>query len=238
MTLQLKLNDLHMNILALDTTTHCCTVALCINDQHFALTQLTQRGHSALILGMMEQLLKQANAEITQIEAIAFGCGPGSFTGVRIGVGVAQGIAFARNLPVVAVSSLAAVAQQAYQQFGYQRLAVATDARMNEIYAGSFIIENGIAQPQHSEKVCPADAFKPLDSAPWAGVGSGWSVYAETLSNNFKDQLDAVETSVLPEASAVLTLAQVALSKGLAVPAAQALPVYLRNNVALKKGQQ
>jgi len=226
-----------MNILALDTTTECCSAALLVNGQQFVLTEMTQRGHSALILGMLDRLFKQANITIEQMDAVAFGRGPGSFTGVRIGVGVAQGIAFARELPVIPVSSLAAVAQQAYQQCGFERLAVATDARMGEVYAGSFVIQNGIATAVDAEQVCLPENFYAADADLWWGVGTGWSVYRDSLTSNFKDKLQAIEAQIMPEAGAILTLAEQAAAQGQLVAADQALPVYLRNNVAKKKGE-
>lgn len=226
-----------MNILALDTTSECCSAALLVNGQQFVATEMTQRGHSALILGMLDNLFKQAGISIEQMDAVAFGRGPGSFTGVRIGVGVAQGIAFAQELPVIPVSSLAAVAQQAYQKFGFVRLAVASDARMGEVYAGSFVIQNGIAMPLDAETVCLPANYLAADSHLWWGVGSGWSVYGDSLAVNFKDKLEGIEPQVMPEAGAILTLAGFAASQGNLLPADQGLPVYLRNNVAKKKGQ-
>lgn len=226
-----------MNILALDTTTECCSAALLVNGQQFVMTEMTQRGHSALILGMLDRLFKQANSTIEQIDTVAFGRGPGSFTGVRIGVGVAQGIAFARELPVIPVSSLATVAQQAYRQFGFERLAVVTDARMGEVYAGSFVIQNGIAMAADTEQVCLPENFHAADSDEWWGVGTGWSVYLDSLAANFKEKLKAIQPQVMPEAGAILTLASQAASQGQLVAAEQALPVYLRNNVAKKKGE-
>lgn len=226
-----------MNILALDTTTECCSAALLVNGQQFVLTEMTQRGHSAMILGMLDKLFKQANSTIEQMDAVAFGRGPGSFTGVRIGVGVAQGIAFARELPVIPVSSLAAVAQQAYQQFGFERLAVATDARMGEVYAGSFLIQNGIAVAVDTEQVCLPENFHAADEDEWWAVGTGWSVYPDSLAANFKEKLKAIQPQVMPEAGAMLTLAEHAARQGQLVAAEQALPVYLRNNVAKKKGE-
>ena len=227
-----------MNLLALDTCTENCSAALLIDNKLFAVSEITQRGHSERILGMLDQLFKQAGCQISDIEALVFGRGPGSFTGVRVGVAVAQGIAFAQDLPVVPVSTLAAIAQAAWQQHGVTRISVAIDARMGEVYHADFVIEQGLAVAISAEQVTAPEAVKPLDDGDWFGAGTGWAEYQQKLTANFAGQLSGVDATILPGAEAMLPLAQALLDQGEQLPAHQALPVYLRNNVTKKKGEQ
>lgn len=227
-----------MNILALDTCTEMCSAALVFNGQVYEKSELTQRGHSEKILGMMQSVLDEAACSLQQIDAIAFGRGPGSFTGVRIGVGVAQGVAFARELPVAAVSTLAAVAQYAMDKHDVERVAVAMDARMGEIYAAHFIRDNDIAMVVDNEQVCKPEYFKPMDDDKWFAAGSGWREFESELMANFGQLLEDVDVNCLPQASCILKLALTMAEKQQLVPAEQALPVYLRDNVAKKKGEQ
>jgi tRNA threonylcarbamoyladenosine biosynthesis protein TsaB len=227
-----------MNILALDTCTESCSAALLYQGELFDRVEITQRGHSELILGMMDELFEQAGANIAEVEVLAFGRGPGSFTGVRVGVGVAQGIAFARDIPVIPISSLAATAQAAVDLFDVDSIAVAMDARMGEIYCASYHVVNGLVHLLDDEKVCPPEAFKPVSEQSWLGIGTGWAEYQSTLKENFVDHLKEVSTQHFPQASNIIKLAQVEIEAGRLLPAEQALPVYLRNNVAKKKGEQ
>lgn len=227
-----------MNILALDTCTESCSAALLFQGEVFECVEITQRGHSNLILGMMDTLFTQAGTTISAVEALAFGRGPGSFTGVRVGVGVAQGIAFARNIPVIPISSLAAVAQGAADKLDVDDLAVAVDARMGEIYCATYQRENGIVTLTDHERVCPPEQFLPFSSLAWAGVGTGWGEYKAILRENFKDNLSLVSVNHYPQAASIIKLAQVEAEAGRLLPAEQAMPVYLRNNVAKKKGEQ
>lgn len=227
-----------MNLLALDTCTENCSAALLIDGRVFAVSEITQRGHSESILGMLDQLFQQAGCHLTDIEALVFGRGPGSFTGVRVGVAVAQGIAFAQDLPVLPVSTLAAVAQAAYVKHGVSEISVALDARMGEVYHADFVIKDGLATAVSDEQVCPPEKLRPFDQQNWFGAGSGWAAYQQTLSDNFADQLQGMDSDIYPSAEAMLPLAKQMFADHKALPAYQALPVYLRNNVAKKKGQQ
>ena len=224
-----------MNILALDTSTESCSVALLFEGQLFEQSIMTQREHSQRILGLMNALFNDAGTEIAAIDAVAFGRGPGSFTGVRVAVSVAQGIAFARDLPVIPVSTLAAVAQAAIESTDCQQIAAAMDARMGEIYTGSFVNQHGLAVPCSEEQVSAPAVFRPERPGAWTGVGSGWTVYQNELQQNFADQLTGILPDLLPQATMIAKLADVEAQQGRLFPAAQALPVYLRNNVAQKK---
>ena len=231
-----------MNILALDTCTEFCSAALLYQGEVFESFEMTQRGHSELILGMLDNVLAQAGVGISVIDALAFGRGPGSFTGVRIGVGVAQGIAFARDIPVIPVSSLAAVAQGAADELDIDYLAVAMDARMGEIYCASYQREKGLVKRVDDERVCPPQDFSPALlpdlSVIWNGIGTGWRQYEAILRQSFINQLDRVSVEHYPRAASIVKLAQFAAEAGRLLPAEKAIPVYLRNNIAKKKGEQ
>ncbi|PCJ31038.1 MAG: tRNA (adenosine(37)-N6)-threonylcarbamoyltransferase complex dimerization subunit type 1 TsaB [Gammaproteobacteria bacterium] len=227
-----------MNILALDTCTEYCSTALIFQGQVYKKSEITSRGHSDLILGMMDDVFKQAGASISDVDALAFGRGPGSFTGVRVGVGVTQGIAFAREIPVIPISSLAAVAQHAADELNVEYIAVAMDARMGEVYAAHFQCIEGIVRLLDDEQVCPPEKFKPVSKQSWVGVGTGWNVYNDILSQNFTDNLSSVHADYFPHSTSILKLATIEAEAGRLLPAEQAMPVYLRNNVAKKKAQQ
>jgi len=227
-----------MNLLALDTCTENCSAALLIEGQVFAVSEMTQRGHSERILGMLDTLFEQAGSELSAMDALVFGRGPGSFTGVRVGVAVAQGIAFAQDLPVVPVSTLATVAQAAYAKHGVTNICVAMDARMGEVYQADFVIENGLAVALSEEQVTAPAKVKPLDDRHCFGAGTGWAEYQQILTDNFAEQSLGMDNEIYPSAEAMLPLAGALLAKGKQMLAHQALPIYLRNNVAKKKGEQ
>lgn len=226
-----------MNILALDTCTEMCSAAVMINGKVFERSELTQRGHSEKILGMLDAVMAEAKCTLADIDVVAFGRGPGSFTGVRIGVGVAQGIAFARQLPVIPVSTMAAVAQLAIDNHAATRIAVAMDARMGEVYAAHFVAENGLAEKLDEEQVCAPDKFRPVDNTQWFAAGTGWDEYGVVLTQNFAQKISDKQV-LLPTAAAIAKLAFAAAQKGQTISAEQAVPVYLRDNVAKKKGEQ
>ena len=227
-----------MNILALDTCTESCSAALLYQGQIFERVEMTQRGHSDLILGMMEALFKDAGISIDVIDAVAVGRGPGSFTGVRVGVGVAQGIAFARNIPVIPVSTLAAIAQGIFDQGDDDYVAVAIDARMGEIYGANYQRQQGVAVLLDQEQVYPPEQFLPFADQQWIGAGTGWREYNDLLTEQFEGKLVQVIAERYPQASSIIKLAQIEVEAGRLLPAEQAIPVYLRNNVAKKKGEQ
>ncbi len=225
-----------MNILAIETSTQACSAALLCNGEILQRYQVAPRGHGDLILPMIDELMSEAGLNPTQLSAVAFGRGPGAFTGVRIATSVAQGIAFGADLPVVPVSSLAALAQAGFRHKGYQAMLCAVDARMGEIYWGAYQIEQGVVSLLSGEHVClPELAPEPLEStAQWHGMGNGWDVYAEALMGRFSMQPDSDDVSRLASAEEVAVLAQHAVEHGQTVSAEQAMPVYLRDNVAKK----
>lgn len=224
-----------MKLLAIETATEACSAALYI-DGHIELRYaIKPRGHSELILSMMDELLAEAELKPNRLDAMAFGRGPGSFTGVRIATGIVQGAAFGADLPVVPVSTLAALAQRAYRQKGEPALLPAYDARMGELYWAAYRVgEDDLVHPVLEEEVTTADKVRlPLDG-DWYGVGSGWSVAGELLAGRLGDDLLGYQAEMYCSAHDVAQLAVAAFEQGLAVAPEQALPVYLRNKVAKK----
>jgi tRNA threonylcarbamoyladenosine biosynthesis protein TsaB len=220
-----------MKILALDTATEACSAALLIDDEVIERHELAPRRHAALILPMIEAVLAEAGIGTGELDAVAFGRGPGAFTGVRIATGVVQGIAFAADLPVAPVSTLAAIAREVMTDHGAKQVVAAIDARMNEVYVGAYrAAEDGGVVLIGDEQVCAPDAPDLDAQSDWIGAGSGWVAHAETLSRRL-----GVATwwgEIYPRAGEIAALGALAYQKGEVVVAEQALPVYLRDNVA------
>jgi len=221
-----------MNLLAIETATETCSVALSVNGEVLERFQHAPRQHAELLLPWVGQLLAEAELGYPSIDAIAFSCGPGSFTSLRIGIGVVQGLAWASDRPVIPVSSLAATAQTAVPD-GVGVALVALDARMNEVFTGLFKDnENGIMIPLGAESVCPPEDVRvPLSCKPY-GIGNGFDRF-HALSA-LSAQLRGLRGDVWPKASSVLQLAQEWLKTNEPLPAEQAQPVYLRDDVAKK----
>ncbi len=221
-----------MNLLAFETSTESCSVALLYGDTLIFRSEIAPRRHAELALPMAEFLLAEAGIGKAQLDAIAMGRGPGSFTGVRLAVSLAQGLAFALDVPVVPVSSLAALAMQAPAD-GPITLAV-TDARMGEVYAGCFSRDDeGLVNPLDEERVsAPEEVSLPGVGRNWQVVGSGWAVYADALRAAVGSDPRWSAGDRYPQATDIARLAVRDLKAGAGVPAEQALPVYLRNKVA------
>ena len=219
-------------LLALDTATEACSVALLHEGTLYSHYEVIPRLHAQRVLPMIEQLLAEAGVALSAVEAIAFGRGPGAFTGVRIAVGVVQGLAFALQCPVLPISNLAALAQRAHREQGATQVAAAIDARMDEVYWGCYRLEEGEMRLCGSEAVLPPEqAALPRDAqGEWFGAGTGWT-YAERLSVAPM----ALDAGLLPHAEDLLRLAEFAWRRGEAVEAEAAQPVYLRDKVATPK---
>lgn len=220
-------------LLAVETATAACSAALYVNGEIRERHAHAPRRHAALILPMIDALLAEAQLQAVRLDAVAFGRGPGSFTGVRIAASVVQGLAFAAGLPVIAVSTLAALAQGAMHETGTERVLAALDARMSEVYWGMYQqASNGLAQLQGEECVSrPARVPVPA-SGQWTGAGSGWAVYADSLRQSCAKRVNQVLPDLEPRARDVVCLAVAELDKGHTLQPQAALPVYLRDNVA------
>jgi len=217
-----------MNLLAIDTATEACSAALCLDGDIISRYRYAPRQHAELILPMVDGLLSEAGIKLQQLDCLAFGRGPGAFTGVRIATGVIQGLAFATDLPVVPVSTLATLAQGVIDKSDYMLSAI--DARMGEIYWGLFQVRNKIVAGISDESVDkPGQVSVPADKS-WFGVGSGWKTYKEILVKTTNPS--GTDDDAYPDARNIIPLAIHDFSHGRAVPAEKALPVYLRNHVA------
>ena len=223
-----------LNLLAFDTSTEYCSVAL-LHDEELTHreTHAVQR-HSELILPMIEDLLAAAGLALGRLDGIAFGAGPGSFTGLRIACGVAQGLALGAGLPVIPVGTLAALAQEA----GAPRVIACLDARMGEIYHAAYRRDAGHWSEIVPPSVGPAQSAPVLEGDGWFGCGSGFAVYAEALAKRYGGQLDGVAPTLHPHARSIARLAVPMLAAGGGLPAEQAAPIYVRDKVALKMHEQ
>jgi tRNA threonylcarbamoyladenosine biosynthesis protein TsaB len=225
-----------VNLLAIETATEACSVALHCGGDVLARFELVPRRHADLVLSMCSELLGEAGIQSNQLDAVAFGRGPGSFTGLRIAAGTVQGIAFGLDLPVLPVSTLAAMAQGAITERGVTHVLCALDARMDEVYWGAYQRgEDGLARAIAEELVCsPERVTAPAGVASY-GVGSGWAPYGMILREQIgAGNLIGVEEDRYPDARYVLPLAVDGFRRGAAVPPEQAQPVYLRDEVAKK----
>jgi tRNA threonylcarbamoyladenosine biosynthesis protein TsaB len=221
-----------MNLLAIETATETCSVALAVGAEVRERYQHAPRQHAELLLPWVQQLMAEAGLGFSSLDAIAFSRGPGSFTSLRIGIGVVQGLAWASDRPVIPVSSLAATAQAAAHE-GISSALVALDARMNEVFTGAFTLnERGIMTALSDELVCRPEDVLPPARAGMFGVGVGFARYPEL--ERLSRQLDGVRPCLWPRAATVITLAQDWLRGNEALPAEQAQPVYLRDDVAKK----
>lgn len=220
-----------MKLLAIDTSTEACSAALKVNDDILSRFELAPRRHTELILPMIDELMTEAGLAPQQLDGLAYGRGPGAFTGVRIAAGIVQGIAFAADLPVVSVSSLAAIAQAIYRQQNSSRVIAAIDARMNEIYWCYYQAHHGVMQACIEEGLYSAESVPIPEHNTWVGAGSGWFAYAEMLTQRVSDRLDATIGNVYPDALDILTLGEQAFLRGETISADQVAPIYLRDKV-------
>lgn len=232
-------------ILAIDTSTPACSVAIKSGDEVLSHYQLASREHTKLLLPMVDGLLSEAGLTLSQVDVIAFTAGPGSFTGIRIGFGVVQGLAFGAGLPVLPVSSLETLGQTAVRKLALAEVGSVNgarinivpmlDARMDEIYWAQFQLVNGRCLERIGDDglSAPEDISVVAEGFPTVVVGDGWR-YADRISL----QATTVETSLLPDAQDVLTLASPLFKAGKALPVEQVSPVYLRDKITWKKRQR
>lgn len=228
-----------MKLLAVETSTDACSAALFIDGEIREKFAVCPREHTRLILPMIDELMSSAQLMPQQLDAVALSRGPGSFTGVRIAAAVVQGIAFGADLPVVPVSTLAAISQDFFnRQPNVEFAFTAMDARMDEIFWGVYRrSRQGLAILIGEEAVTPASDVNFPDHAGF-GVGSGWAVYADVLDSRLGERVLGVESAVWPRAAAIAQLGADGFSAGLAVEVEQAMPVYLRDKVAKKQSER
>jgi len=223
-----------VKILALDTATEACSVSLGIGARSIDRYVELERGHAEQLLPMVDSVLAEGGIALAQLDAIAFGRGPGGFTGVRLAASVAQGLAFGAGVGVVPVSDLAAVAQRIAQRDPAMRhILVVNDARMREVYWGWFT-NDGVLMAAGAEHVSPSNEvhIEGAGEGPWAAAGRGLRAWPD-LSERCRAAGATVCDDLLPRASEVLVLARAAVAAGQILDPALALPVYVRDQVAV-----
>lgn len=223
-----------LKLLALDTSTEYCSAALWLRgDTYFDGCHAGQR-HSQLILPMIDALLQRSHVKLDEVDALAYGEGPGSFTGLRIACGVVQGLAMAIDRPVVGIGTLLAIAQASNASHAVCCL----DARMHEVYAAAYR-----RNAEGWETIFPPGLYSPdemprLPPAQWIGCGSGFAAYPEQLRNGYADRVVRVEPELVPHAREIAVLGAIVFAREGGKPAEEALPLYLRNKVALTMDEQ
>lgn len=225
-------------MLAIDTSTEACSVALAVDGRILERFEPMQREHTARVLPLVHELLAEAGRSLAQVDGIACGIGPGSFAGLRIGVGVVKGLALARDLPVVGVSSLAMLAARAARLHGDAHVAAVIDARMNEVYFGAYRCDGARVEALLPDQVGAATAVPVLAGGPWAGVGTGWARYDSDLRRAIGVPLARLEPDALPHAEEALRLALPEFAAGRTIGADALAPAYLRDRVALTLAEQ
>ena len=223
-------------ILAIDTSTDACSVALLHKQQQFFQHEVMPRAHNKIIMRMINQLFTAANIQCSDLDAIAFGQGPGSFTGLRMSAGIAQGMAFGANIPVIPVSTLQLLAQTAYHKYGFMHVAVAMDARADEIYFNTFSLNQ--ASCMHSstnDKILSPQAVTLDPTVAWHSVGGGWQIYNDHFSAKTNVSLQHGTPILYPEALSLLTLAEQKQLNKEVLPADKAYPDYIRGDDRWKK---
>lgn len=229
-----------MNILSVDTATEACSAALLVDGEVLERFRIAPRQHTRLILPMIASLLDEAGMRLQDLDALALGRGPGSFTGLRIAAGIVQGLALGANLPVVTVSSLAAMAQGYIEFSDISTVCAALDARMGEVYWGIYQkSSSGLVHPVGQEAVVTAEKVS-VPLAPdvrCAGIGSGWHRYREVLTDCLRGRIRQVDADRYPSAASVAILGCNGYLNGEGCAPEDAIPVYLRDKVARKKGE-
>jgi tRNA threonylcarbamoyladenosine biosynthesis protein TsaB len=223
-----------MKLLAIETATEACSVALKIDDSVFVEEVLEPRQHAKLIVPFIDKVLKAGKVSVNDLDAIAVSIGPGSFVGLRIGLSVAQGLAAPFDIPVVPVSTLQVIAQSAYAKYSEKKIIVAMDAFMGEIYLGDYAVSNdGLMQANCDDKIVSPEKLT-IKSESVFSVGSAWKKYQKELEAEAA-KLTKIEINVFPSAEDLLLLAEKSCTEGGLSKAENVLPVYLRDESAWKK---
>jgi len=225
-----------MKLLAFDTSTQWLSVACVAGDDCVSRAERAGQAHSERLLPLIDEVLAEAKVALGELDAIAFGAGPGSFTGVRIACGVAQGLGLGADLPLVPVSTLEALAETAFRLHGAQRVLSCLDARMREVYVAGYRRE---AQRWVSEREAavlhPADVAGPVPASAWFGAGDGYTAYPDLA---IRLGLAGCDPAIVPDARWIAELARPRIVAGEAVSAAEALPLYVRHRVALTTAER
>lgn len=227
-----------INILSFDTSTEACSAAIQFQSKRAQRFEIAPRQHAELLLSMIETLFIEMQCELNDLDAIAFGQGPGSFMGVRIAAAIAQALAFAAKKPVIATSTLQALAQQAYLSYRYERVIAAWDARMGEVYWAAYqlnsnecmqtVVADALSSPQELQLFLESKEFK---EHPYQLVGNAFNVYQSEFTMTHENH-PTINSEIYPTAEALLSLAEQAFRQQKTITAIEAQPLYLRNEVA------
>ena len=223
-----------MKILALDAATEACSAALLQGEALSERFEVIGRGHAGRLLPMAHELMHEAAIEMTQLDAVAFGRGPGGFTGLRIAAGLAQGLAAGAGKPVLPVSNLAAVAATAARAHGSARVLVCMDARMGQVYWAAFDCSGALPRALTPEQLADPGTVEPPDGRTFYGAGHGFDAYP-ALGTRLGNRLAGIDGKALPRAGEIARIGAIDLAAGAAVPAARGLPVYLRDDVVHRR---
>jgi len=223
-----------MKLLALDTATEACSAALSVDGAVSEIYEVIGRGHADRLLPMADELLQRSGITIKALDAIAFGCGPGGFTGLRIAAGVAQGLAAGIGRPVVPVSDLAALAAGGARHAATERVLACLDARMGQVYWAAFDCSGGRPVAVSEERLADPADVQPPAGAPWFAAGHGFGAHP-AMVERLRGRLSGVAAGLLPRAADVARIAAYEFRAGQGLDAARALPVYLRNEVVHRR---
>ena len=223
-----------VNLIALETSTEYCSLAVSRGAEVFERSFQAQQQNSELALPALRELLQQARLGMQDIEGVAYGAGPGSFTGLRIACGIAQGLALARNLPLAGIGTLLALAEDCAED----KAIACLDARMGEVYHAAFHKSGGHWMETHAPALYKPDAVPEVDGDGWTACGSGFRVHGAALAQRYAGKLSRSVADANPGAAAVLRLARAVFSSGRGIDAAAAAPLYVRDKVALKTSER
>ena len=223
-----------VNLVALETSTEYCSLAVARGGQLFERSFHAGQRHSELALPALQELLRQAELKMGAIDGIAYGAGPGSFTGLRIACGIAQGLALARNLPTAGIGTLLALAEDC----GADKVLACLDARMGEVYHAAYCKSGGGWTEMHAPAVYKPDAVPLLEGNDWVGCGSGFRAHGAVLAQRYGGAVSRIDADAIPNAAAMLRLALPVFAAGEGVDAAAAVPLYVRDKVALKTSER
>ena len=223
-----------VNLVALETSTEFCSLAVSRGAQLFERSFHAGQRHSELALPALRELLQEAQLDMGAIGGIAYGAGPGSFTGLRIACGLAQGLALARNLPVAGIGTLLALAENC----GADKVIACLDARMGEVYHGAYRKSGGNWIEMHAPGLYRPDAVPEVEGSGWFACGSGFRVHGAALARCYGAAIERIDAEAVPNASAMLRLARAVFAAGQGVDAAAGVPLYVRDKVALKASER
>jgi tRNA threonylcarbamoyladenosine biosynthesis protein TsaB len=224
----------NLKILAFDTSSEYCSIAIGVGDEVLSHKTFAGKRHSELLLQMLHELLAQAELSLEKLDGIAFGAGPGSFTGLRVACGVAQGLAFGLNLPVIGISTLEALAAQIKND----NVITAIDARMGEIYHAAYIKSTDNWKAVSMPILCFPRFAPLLQGSNWTGCGSGFDTYFEDLSKHYGSCVTRIEGNLVPHAREIVQLGKKGFAQGLGIDPVNAVPIYIRDKVALKENER